>query len=87
MTVVGGAGIVACEVVAETALARIVPPTVSGRVMGVFDALSVAAMVAGAVLAPMLIDATSLRRASSSSAALTLLVTFGCLLACADSTP
>ena len=43
------------EVVAETALARVVPSDVLGRVMGVFDALSVAAMVLGAVLAPVLI--------------------------------
>ena len=53
VTIVGGAGMVAAEVVAETALSRIVPADVLGRVMGVFDALSVAAMVAGAVLAPI----------------------------------
>ena len=61
MTLLGGAGFVACEVVAETALARVVRSEVLGRVMGVFDALSVAAMVLGAVLAPVLIAATSLR--------------------------
>ena len=57
----GGAGIVACEVVAETALARVLTSDVIGRVMGVFDAVSVAAMVAGALLAPVLIERTSLR--------------------------
>ncbi len=57
----GGIGMVGCEVVAETALARVVPADVLGRVMGVFDALSVAAMVAGAVLAPVLITRTTLR--------------------------
>ncbi len=59
-TVLGGAGLVACEVVAETALARVVPGDVLGRVMGVMGAVSVAAMIGGAVLAPMLIAATSL---------------------------
>lgn len=61
VTLLGGAGIVACEVVAETAVARVVKSEVLGRVMGVFDALSVAAMVLGAVLAPVLINRTSLR--------------------------
>ena len=61
VTVLGGVGIVACEVVAETALARVVPHDVLGRVMGVYDAISVAAMVAGAVLAPVIVGATSLR--------------------------
>jgi len=45
VTLVGGAGFVACEVVAETALARVVPGDVLGRVMGVIDAVSVAAMI------------------------------------------
>jgi MFS family permease len=61
ITFLGGAGMVMCEVVVETALARVAPPDVLGRVMGVYDALSVAAMVAGAVLAPVLLAATSLR--------------------------
>ena len=61
VTVIGNAGLVSCEVVGETALARIVPREALGRVIGVFDAVSVAAMVAGAVLAPVLIAATSLR--------------------------
>jgi MFS family permease len=60
-TMLGGFGIVACEVVAETAAARITPPETLGRVMGVFDALSVAAMVSGAILAPVLVNTTSLR--------------------------
>lgn len=60
-TLIGGGGIVACEVVAETAIARVVAPEVLGRVMGVFDALSVAAMVIGALLAPVLVSTTSLR--------------------------
>ena len=38
VTLIGGAGFVACEVVAETALARVVRSEVLGRVMGVFDA-------------------------------------------------
>ena len=35
VTVAGGIGVVACEVVAETALARVLPSEVLGRVMGV----------------------------------------------------
>ena len=46
--------------VAETAVARVVPSEALGRVMGVFEALSVAAMIAGAVLAPLLVHWTSL---------------------------
>ena len=61
VTLAGGVGVVACEVVAETALARVVPSEALGRVMGVFEALSVAAMIAGAVFAPLLVHWTSLR--------------------------
>ena len=75
VTVVGGAGLVACEVVAETAVARIVPGDVLGRVMGVFAALSVAVMIAGAVLAPVLIAATSLHTSLVVLGLATLLVT------------
>lgn len=78
-TLIGGAGIVACEVVAETALARVAPDAVLGRVMGVFDALSVAAMVAGAVAAPVLIDRSGLRSSLAVLGAGTLVVTFLCL--------
>ena len=59
-TVIGGAGFVACEVVAETALARVVPDDALGRVLGVMQGVSVAMMLAGAALAPVLIDVTSL---------------------------
>jgi MFS family permease len=78
VTVMGGAGLVACEVVAETALARIVPADVLGRVMGVFAALSVAAMIAGAVLAPVLIASTSLHTSLVVLGAASLLVTVLC---------
>ena len=60
VTVIGGAALVSAEVIAETTLARIVPREMLGRVVGVFDAGSVAAMIAGAVLAPIVIRATSL---------------------------
>ena len=79
VTIFGGAGMVAAEVVAETALSRIVPADVLGRVMGVFDAQSVAAMVAGAVFAPILITWTTLAASFFVLGALTLIVTFGCL--------
>ena len=61
VAVVGGMSLVACEVVAETTLARVVAPDLLGRVMGFYYSVSVAAMVAGAALASVLIDATSLR--------------------------
>jgi MFS family permease len=61
VTVIGNAGLVSCEVVGETALARIVPGEALGRVFGIFNAASVAAMVAGAVLASVLVASTSLR--------------------------
>ena len=79
VTLLGGAGFVACEVVAETALARVVRSEVLGRVMGVFDALSVAAMVLGAVLAPVLIARTSLRTSFVVLGIATVVVTFACL--------
>jgi MFS family permease len=60
VTVIGNAALVSCEVVGETALARIAPREALGRVIGIFDAVSVAAMVAGAVLAPVLMALTSL---------------------------
>jgi MFS family permease len=81
VTVVGGGGLVACEVVAETTLARIVPSEALGRVMGVFDAFSVLAMVAGALLAPVLIGATSLDASLLILGGAALLVTLACLIA------
>jgi MFS family permease len=81
VTVIGGAGLVACEVVAETALARIVPTEALGRVMGVFDAFSVLAMVAGALLAPLLIGWASLDASLLILGCAALLVTLSCLLA------
>ena len=78
ITLVGGVAIVACEVVAETALARIVPRNVLGRVMGVFDALSVAAMVFGAFITPLLVDQTSLSTAFVITGATALVLTVAC---------
>jgi MFS family permease len=60
IAVVAGAAIVTCEVIAETALVGIVPGDKLGRVMGVFDAVGVAAMIAGALVAPLVLDAFSL---------------------------
>jgi MFS family permease len=81
VTVLGGIGMVACEVVAETTLARTVGPEVIGRVMGVFDSLSVAAMVLGALVAPGIIGATSLRTSLLVTGAAALAITVGCLIA------
>ena len=78
VTVVGNAGLVSCEVVGETALARIVPREALGRVIGIFDAVSVAAMVAGAVLAPVLVASTSLRASLLILGGAALAITLGC---------
>jgi MFS family permease len=77
-TVIGGAGFVACEVVAETAVARVVATDVLGRVMGVFDAMSVASMVTGAVLAAVLVTTTSLRTSFVVLGAATVVATISC---------
>ena len=62
VTVAGGAGLVCCEVVSETVLARVIPSETLGRVAGLFAASSIAAMVGGAVLASILVDAASLEQ-------------------------
>jgi MFS family permease len=80
VTVIGTAGLVSCEVVGETALARIAPRDALGRVIGVFNAASVAAMVAGAVLAAVLVAATSLRASLWILGAAALLITLLCRL-------
>ncbi len=81
ITVIGNVGLVSCEVVGETALARIAPREALGRVIGIFDAMSVAAMVAGAVLAPVLVASTSLRASllilGTAALAITLLCRLG----------
>jgi MFS family permease len=60
VTVAGGAGLVCCEVVSETLLARVTPRDALGRIAGLFDASSIAAMMGGAVLAAVLARTTSL---------------------------
>lgn len=79
ITVLGGVGIVACEVVAETALARVLASDVIGRVMGVYHAVSVAAMIAGALLAPVLVELTSLRTSLAVLGAASVAATVLCL--------
>jgi hypothetical protein len=73
-TVAGGAGLVCSEVVAETVLARVTPRDTLGRIAGLFDASSVAAMVWGAVLASILVKATSLGSSFWILGAVTVLV-------------
>ena len=80
VTVIGNVGLVSCEVVGETALARIAPREALGRVIGIFDAMSVAAMVAGAVLAPVLVASTSLRASLLILGAAALAITLLCRL-------
>jgi hypothetical protein len=80
VTVIGNAGLVSCEVVGETALARIAPRDALGRVVGIFNAASVAAMVAGAVLASVLVASTSLRVSLLILGGAALLITLLCRL-------
>jgi MFS family permease len=79
VTLIGGAGFVACEVVAETALARVASAESLGRLMGVVEAVAVGAMVAGALLASLLLASTSLRSSFLVLGGATLLATVGCL--------
>ena len=60
VTVIGSAGLVSCQVVGETALARIVPRDALGRVIGIFSAGSRIAIISGAVLASVLVASSSL---------------------------
>jgi len=78
---IGGAGVVAGDAVARTALSRIVPSEPPGRVRGVFDAISVLARVAGALLALIVIASTSLRASFVVLGGLALLVSLACVLA------
>jgi MFS family permease len=79
-TVIGGAGLVSCEVIAETVLARVVPGETLGRVAGLFIASSIAAMVGGAVLASILVSATSLEGSFWILGAGSLVVALSCAL-------
>ena len=78
VSVIGTAGAVSCEVVGETALARVVPRSVLGQVIGISDAASAAAMVAGALLAPVLIAYTSLRISLIALGTASVLITVVC---------
>jgi MFS family permease len=80
VTVAGGAGIVSAEVVAETVLARVTPRETLGRIAGLFDASSIGAMVAGAVLASILVNTISLRWSFWILGAGTIFVTLTCIL-------
>ena len=75
VTVIGNAGLVSCQVVGETALARIVPREALGRVIGIFNAVSAAAILAGAVLAPVLLASASLRASLLILGAAALMIT------------
>jgi biotin carboxylase/MFS family permease len=57
----GGAALVTSEVIAQTVLTRIAPADLLGRLIGFFDSAMIAAMIAGALLASLLVQATSLR--------------------------
>lgn len=78
VTVIGNIGLVSCQVVGETALARIVPREALGRVIGTFFAVSRAAIIAGAVLASVLVASASLRASLLILGAAAMLITLLC---------
>ena len=78
VTVIGSAGLVSCQVVGETALARIVPRDALGRVIGIFTAGSRIAIITGAVLASVLVASTSLRASLLTLGAAATLITLLC---------
>jgi len=80
VTVIGNAGLVSCQVVGETALARIVPREALGRVIGTFFAVSRAAIIAGALLAAVLVASTSLRASLLILGVVALAITLACLV-------
>jgi MFS family permease len=80
VTVIGGAGLVSCEVIAETVLARVVPGDTLGRIAGLFHASSIAAMVGGAVLASALVNATSLEGSFWILGVATVVVAVSCVV-------
>jgi MFS family permease len=78
VTVIGNTGLVSCQVVGETALARIVPREALGRVIGTYFAVSRAAIIGGAVLAPVLVASISLRASLVILGAAAMLITVLC---------
>lgn len=78
VAIIGTAGAVSCEVVGETVLARVAPREALGRVVGMFDAASVAAIIAGAILAPALVTLTSLRDSQLALGGVAVLITLLC---------
>jgi MFS family permease len=80
ITVAGGAGLVCCEVVSETVLARVTPGETLGRIAGLFEASSIGAMVGGAVLASILVKTTTLDWSFWILGAATVLVALACTL-------
>lgn len=78
VTVIANAALVSCEVVGETTLARIAPRDALGRVIGIFDAVGIAGMIAGAILASVLLTLTSLRVSLLILGAAAVLITLLC---------
>jgi MFS family permease len=76
ITVIGNVGLVSCQVVGETVLARIIPREELGRVIGTLFAVSRGAIIAGAVLASVLVASTSLRASLLILGGVALAITF-----------
>lgn len=77
---VGGFALVVCEVVAETAVARISPSDSLGRILGVMTASAVGSMIVGALLAAVLVDRLSLTASLLVTGVGTLVVALLCLV-------
>jgi MFS family permease len=78
VAVIGTAAAVSCEVVGETVVARIAPREALGRIVGIFDAATSAAIIAGAILAPVLVTSTSLRSSLLVLGGIAVLITLLC---------
>jgi len=63
LVAVEGAGFIFVDVLGTTLLQRAVPPEITARVFGLLDSVAVAGMVAGALLAPIIITAFGLEAA------------------------
>jgi MFS family permease len=72
---VEGAGNIIFDVLAITMLQRVVAAEVLGRVFGVLDSLAVAGMLAGSLVAPMVVGAVGLRWALVAAGGVLLVVT------------
>ena len=63
LLIVEGAAVIFTDVISLTMLQRILPPDVLGRVFGIFDSLTVAGILIGSLLAPVIVAVFGLQAA------------------------